>query len=345
MDVKLFLYNTLSLVHFHNNSSKNKDIFIFTTFRSGSTWLSEIFESQSNFKFNGSPPLAPGNVEYFNKKNSGYFNIEPSWQKINLLKEEEKALYEYLMQIKNDEIIFSRRYGNLFSSSHSFYTNRSVIRFLRCNSLIQWYYKNFDDNFIVLFRHPIATALSRLKIWKKNNKNKYWSYYIDEFLASEDYINKYLNDDLVNYIKKECYKNNDFIKFIISWCLEILPLIKFWDENQKDDKITLITYEELVMNSKKLIDLLSNKYNLLDKERMLEQIYKPSSTTKHSDNKTQKKLQSNNYQQEYLINKWKDEINEKQHKKVFQIINKFNINIYQYDQSYPSEKYMNFKKY
>ena len=43
-----------------------------------------------------------------------------------------------------------------------------------------------------------------------------------------------------------------------------------------------------------------------------------------------------------VIKKWKKEINQKQEKEIFDIIEKFDIDIYEFNKFIPNKKYLNF---
>ncbi|MFW6015827.1 MAG: sulfotransferase domain-containing protein [bacterium] len=339
--LKLNIMKLLELIHFHKSSSK-KDIFIFTTFRSGSTWLAEIIESQPRIKFSGAPPLSPDKVEYFNNICNYTDIIKPRWQYCNLDIKESELIKEYISKIKNGKILNSRRYGNLFSKNHNFITDRTVIRYLRSCALIDWFCDNFDDYTIFLSRHPIPTSLSRLKIWNRNDKIKYWGYYIEDFLKSDYYTSTFLTNDLLKYVNYKYKVSNDLEKFVLSWCLEFLPIMKKMNKLKKNNNFIILTYEEMVLNTDKVIQLLSNKLQLDNRDRMFRQAKIPSTTVRHSDENTRIKFENGDYGQRYLIEKWKKEIDINQEKKIFEIIDKFNIDMYNYGNVLPKDNYFNF---
>ncbi|MGM0410531.1 MAG: sulfotransferase domain-containing protein [Bacillota bacterium] len=330
-----YLKKILKMLHFHNNTNK-KDIFIFSSFRSGSTWLAEIIKNHPKVKF----PISPNKIEFLKNIDDYYKNISPRPYYINLTDKEKTVLKKYVTKTVNDKLIYSRRYINIFNKkNHNFITNRSVFRLLRSNYLINWFTNEFDIHAIYLLRHPIAASLSRQKIWKNSSNPSYWSPNNSYFLNNEFFIKNHLNKNLQLYLKKNLNKFSLLEKFVISWCLENLELIRKV-QNSKKNNFIFLTYEELLMNSSRVISFLSEKLNLNDKEALLQQLKKPSSTVKYSDEKTKNNLNNNTYNKEYLLKKWKNTISNKTEKKLFDIIDLFDIDIYEMNNFMPKNKFL-----
>ncbi|MCF8011590.1 MAG: sulfotransferase [Clostridiales bacterium] len=325
MDLVILLKKFINIFHFHEKSRK-RDIYIFSTPRSGSTWLMELIQTQPKIKVVAEPLI---NKELINN----YHQLsKPQWRYIQVNQEDAEKMYDYFTNLSKGKIP-AITYFNVFSRYHSFLTDRTLFKILRANDLIGWLNDNFEMDGIYLIRHPIPSCLSRAK----NN----WDYYIDLYVQNKAFCDINLNDDLIDVI--ENIKKNGTIlqKFIVSWCLENLSIVKKIKNKELSDNFILLTYEELVMNPYKVIDMLSEKLNLEKKKRMYKKIQTPSSTTHFSSTKT-KKVMKHKYDRDYLIRKWKDEINNEEEKEIFKILKKFNIDIYKYNQLMPSAKYLNF---
>ena len=133
-------------------------------------------------------------------------------------------------------------------------------------------------------------------------------------------------------------KGNDFEKGIISWCLQNYPPLNYSDHS---DWI-IITYEELITNPEILINYLSKSLDLVDTDKMLKNIYRPSRVIYKSDQTTKQFFKQNAIHRDraWLIEKWKDKITKEQEEIAFDILNVFKIDAYSYGRYLPTETYL-----
>ncbi|MGM0370215.1 MAG: sulfotransferase [Bacillota bacterium] len=339
--LKYGIKKILNFLHIHQKSEK-KDIFIFSTFRSGSTWLEEIIKNQPGIKF----PVSPNKIEFLPNIDSYYQSIRSQPYYIHLSEKEKRILKDYVMKASQGKIIYGRRYINLLSPHHSFITDRSVFRLLRSCYLLDWFKKTFNGHIIYLVRHPIATCLSRKKVWENATNPSYWSFKIEHFLQSDYFRENYLKQDLESFLQEKLSQSTKLEKFVIGWCLENLGLLRRVQKLEGKTDFIFLTYEDLLLNPAKVINYLRDKLQLEDLDKMLAQVNVPSSTVKYSDDKTKDNFKSSTYDKEFLLKKWKKGVSEKEEKEIFEIINHFGINIYKVDSFMPEEKYLlpaNFK--
>ncbi|MGM0500879.1 MAG: sulfotransferase domain-containing protein, partial [Bacillota bacterium] len=293
--LKYITKKILNSFHHHKNTNK-KDIFIFSSFRSGSTWLAELIKSQKGIKF----PISPNKIEYLENINDYYKQIKTRPYYLELTDKEKEIIINYVNNTSTGKLVFGRRYVDIFSANHSFITERSVYRLLRSNYLINWYNSNFNIHSIYLLRHPIAASLSRKKIWCDTKNPDYWKPINSYFLNSNYFVNNFLSHDQKVYLENKLKNASILEQFIISWALENLSQIKKIQSNNLSKDIIFITYEDLLINTKKVVDFLNTQLNLNNKEKILKKIDAPSSTVNYSDNKTKIKFANNEYDPEYL---------------------------------------------
>ncbi|MFW6026921.1 MAG: hypothetical protein ACOCRX_11340, partial [Candidatus Woesearchaeota archaeon] len=118
---------------------------------------------------------------------------------------------------------------------------------------------------------------------------------------------------------------------------ENLPLIRKF-QNQTEPDFIGLTYEDLLMHPKRVISFLSDKLDLPQQDKMLEQIEEPSSTVRYSNDQTKNHL--NNYNKEYLLKKWKNKVSAQEEKNIFEIIEHFGIDIYKPREFMPAKKFL-----
>ncbi|MFW5996291.1 MAG: sulfotransferase domain-containing protein [Halanaerobiaceae bacterium] len=323
----------LNLLHYHRQGDK-KDIFIFSSFRSGSTWLAEIINSEPGVKF----PISPNKIEFLDNIDPYYKKIQPRPFYIELSDEEKKVMADYIKKTSQGKIIYAQRYVDLFSQNHNFISERSVFRLLRSTYLMDWFIEEFDIHSLYLIRHPIATALSRKKVWEKSPNPSYWGPKINYIYNSNYFQKKFLTPDLKSFLEKKLKDCTTLEKFIITWCMENLPPLKKIQD--KEENFLTLTYEDLLINAEKVLPLLCKKLNLETKDRMLDRLHIPSSTVRYSDRQTKNKFSKNTYSREYLLKKWEKDVPGPEKKKIHTILKQFDINIYTPDSFMPGEEYL-----
>lgn len=310
----------IKLFNYHNQSKK--DILILSSPRSGSTWLMEILYTQPGIKYINEP-LAKNILDYNN-----YIPIKTRWNYITLNKHEKKILHEYFI---NDEIIKYFGPVNIFNSNYKLFTNRRVIKVIRANCLIEWFAHEFNFHIVYLIRHPISQALSCIK--RRHHCE------ISEYLDDKNFVKSWLSSSQLKFVNKILNSGNQLEKYITEWCLDnIIPL----NVAKNDNKIITITYEELVLNSGEILNILFRKLELENFNKMLSKIHTPSKVTDSSSNKTKIKIRSGD--SDYLIKKWKDEVTLIEEKNLLSILEKFYIDAYKFDHILANKEFLYVKE-
>jgi hypothetical protein len=305
---KRFIKNVTSL---HIQKDK-PNIFIFTTPRSGSTWIMELLATQDNLKYVSEPfDLRDRDIRRILKVKD--------WEELHSIKAEDKIL-AYIDFYVSGAFGSNFRSAPPFTSLHKWVTNRIVFKVLlgseNHTDILQ---KEYNCHIIYLLRHPIAVSLSR----KETPRVK--SYLNSDYAAHFDQEEIDYGWDIIN-------KGNDFEIKVLDWCLQNAVLLKNMRENW-----IFLTYEEMVIHPEKVVKLLKEKLELTNDSKMYERLYKPSGTTYKSDTETRQKFAESNkaLSKEWLISKWKSKVNSKDEKRAFEIIQKFGINVYEYGKLMP----------
>ncbi|MGM0369643.1 MAG: sulfotransferase domain-containing protein [Bacillota bacterium] len=300
-------YLPANLLNFHNQGNK-QDIFIFATPRSGSTWLMELISSQPNIKFINEPL-------HINRHKGLLTNFNPQWEEIYCANNRGEKFIDFFSKLIDEKIFVGQQKLSSLEAikNFDFFTSRKVFKVLRAKDIINQLQNNLEIKVVYLLRHPIPVALS----WQRNN----FASRAKLFLENDNFKNKYLNQHLIDYIRYVLETGSQLEIITLQWCLDNLAPIKFLD---KGEWLT-ISYEELVMNQKQVLDKLYFDLELDNWNKLCEQASIPSKTT--SDNRKTEFFNRNN--RDYLIKKWKNKVSDKEEEKVFSILNEFDIDIYQ----------------
>lgn len=298
-------YLPAKLFNIHNECEDN-DIFIFSSPRSGSTWLMEIINSQNNFKYVNEP--------LHTNRHKGYLtNIKPTWSEIYSSNTRKDQFLSFFRKINNNKLfVGQQKLKHIYKGEFDYNTNRKVFKILRAKDLINVFENEFEITVVYLLRHPISVALSLVKEEMENRSNYY--------LNNDKYMHNFFTQDQIDFSYNILENGSKFEERILQWCLENVPPLKFLDSK----KWLIVSYEDLVVNERETIEKLYDQLNLNDLDSMFKQIKKPSRTT--ANKKSEELINKRN--KESLIKKWEKEITVMERKKAFQILNKFEIDIY-----------------
>jgi hypothetical protein len=294
---------------------KEPNIFIFSTARSGSTWLMEIIATQHGIKFINEPLL----MTQF--KHGG--PLPASWEFLLPHAEREPKLEKYFRQLLDNKLGIGSPAP--FSRFHRFVSRRIVVKELRCHDLMNWFENRFNFQIVYLVRHPIPTNLSRKRYGR-----------LPLFLANEIYCKRYLTHELRAYGWSILENGSALQKTVLDWCLQNLPPMKFLDRSNW----LCLHYEDIVLKPRTVIEKLADFLGRMDKQKMIRQIEVASGSIALSDVDTQRFLEkpSANGDRLYLINKWRKRVSAEEEKQAFEILHKFDIDCYLLGQDLPAHR-------
>lgn len=288
---------------------KEPNIFLFSTPRSGSTWLMELISSQNSISYCFEPfDFRDHNIQKLlmsiGINNWGELYSESKWD--NLVNY--KPLINGYLKGRNPHILdLKRTRTNLFNKNYRPISRRLVFKILHAGEhKINWFEKNLGGKIVFLIRHPIPTSLSR-KINPRIN------YFIET-----DFKN-YFSNDIIKEAKRVIHKGSEMQIKVLSWCFQnYLPI-----RNRKDDWVFL-TYEQLILENRKAIGYLANKLKLEQPERMVKRTKVPSMTVSFEGTYS-KETSSKEY---FSISKWRNHINKELEVELMGILDIFGIDIY-----------------
>lgn len=314
-----------SPMYTHKKSSKS-DILIMSNPRSGSTLLMDMISLESGVKTIDEPL-------YKNRSLLDDYVKNKRWRYVSLTKDERIVLKEYFEDIIDKT---NNDYYDISSKKHDFITERALLKVIRAPGLLDWFLRNFDNNIIYLIRHPIPTSLSRIRAgWTVKPKKTF-----ERFFRSKVYQEKFLDRKIKKFIYDKIREGTKLDLQIIYWCLEnIYSLSKIEDET--DDSI-LLTYEELVINTKDVVNKLISFLNLdptISKD-MKDHIQTPSTSSRFSKDETKEAIKEGDKM--YLVEKWRSQVDPEQIKSISNILRRFDIDHYKADKLFPKNRYSHF---
>jgi len=297
----------------HQYKKDEKNIFLFTSRRSGGTWITEAITEIPRIRMI-IEPFATGSKDPYIQ------NIFPNEILESTIPQ--KKIHEDWMHWFNDAMINGditlQTEWNPFKIRNYKQTDKVCIKIHMAKHWYDWYINNYpNDKFVYLVRHPIPQSLSSMKLGAK--------IIIDEYLNDIEYKKDYLSPEMINISKKIKLDGTTLEKYVLNWCLENLVTLK-----SNNRKLHLVTYEELVHNPKKSFDMLF-KYLEHSGINHASITNKPSKTATASSVKSAKVIASDFDPEErsrYLLKRWQKTVKHMDQEKIQNILDIFCIDLY-----------------
>lgn len=298
-----FLFN-------YHKPSRKPNVFIFSMPRSGSTWLMELIWTQPDFKYCNEPLNLKGTFLQNKSDIAGFPELYTM-----------AALPKLLKYFKG---FTSGKSGYLnpspFRKYYRLSTSRIVFKIIHGGELfINQVADGCNGRVIYLIRNPIDVALSRKQLPRLRELTG--NEVLSIFTNSQK---KLISDRLANGSALE--------KRVVAWCIQNRLAL----ENEHS-KWLLISYEELVLNPKLIIRKIFTHCELNDIDVMYKQLNSPSAVTAQSSEQDVDLMQNDSDKlREKLVNKWKNKVEKEDANKCFEICDKLDFGIYNYETLTPN---------
>jgi hypothetical protein len=290
---------------------QKKNICLFSTRRSGSTWLMELIACNRGVTYSDQP------FSIYNAwpKQLKYLPVCEGGDLIILQSDDGARICRYL-----DELFAGRLQVNgpwrFWTREFDFYAQRIVLKIVSAKALIDFIDKNFDVKILYLTRHPIPTALSIIG----NN----WGLTAHGYLQNETFASQYLDGHLLRYANDILKTGSLLQKHVLNWTLENLVPLKLLPQRPH---WLHIAYEDLTMNPVTVLAKLVNHLELNEIDKMQKLITKPSKSTKKlSSHQVRKQIKTGDTRN--IIGRWKEEVDLTDQSRAFDILEKFEISMY-----------------
>lgn len=274
-------------LYFNINHDYKKTIFLASSGRSGSTWVSNIINYKNKYRY------------MFEPFHSNYVDICKDFNYRQYLRSD-NSKREFL---EPAEIILSGRIRDKWIDrfNRKLICGDRLIKDIRANLLLKWLKSNFPEmKIVLLLRHPMAVVNSRLKLD--------WGPTLKFFLSQEDLIEDYL-EPFMREIKNA---QSGFEKQIFSWCIEnYVPLKQF-----KKDEVHVSFYEDFCARPEETIGTLFDFLGVEFNSKIMNMLHIPSPEVR---------AESAILTGENLIEKWKKNYETEQVKKAIEMLSLFGL--------------------
>jgi hypothetical protein len=229
------------------------------------------------------------------------------------------ALYTYFSAICQGRLHFKDP-----KPLHGYYrsiTNRIVFKVIHGGEdRINWLRDRFNGRIVLLLRHPIPVTLSRESFPR-----------LEAFLASD--YRRHFTDEQLYYARTILNSGTKLEQGVLAWCLQnAVPL-----RDARDDW-ALVSYEQLVLDPRPVIDYLARKLALPKPERMMKRLAIPSAVKMKSDRETQEVLEKETERRSWLVEKWRRKIDQAEERRAMEIVKRFQLDVYRFGDALPADK-------
>lgn len=294
-----------------HHPSGRPNVFVFSLPRSGSTWLMELIWSQPGFKFCDEP------TDLRNPLIRQHLGID-DWQ-VLYSDGATDALETYFHGFCSGRLTFMNP-----SPLRKYYrprTHRMVFKVIHgCEDRINQFRDTFNGRIVYLIRHPIAVSLSREELPTL------------PCLIYGDYQQHFTREQMA-YAQRIDERGSKLERGVLSWCLQTAVPLRMASPDW-----AIVSYEQLVVDPYPVIEYIVDKLQLPDAERMMSQLSVPSNSTRKSDGATQQALDRGAIdRRNWLIEKWRDAVSLEEERRLMDILERFEIDVYRFGDVRPTE--------
>lgn len=286
--------------------------------RSGSSLLMEVIAVNQGILYSDQPFTA----YTANSVNLNRIPLFPYGQIAYPDRDEQEALRRYMQGVLHGSIRANWPW-KIFSPEFHYRNDRICLKITDGKLLIDWIASNFDVDTVVLTRHPISQALSV--------KNLGWFTTGKGLLRNEQYVAHWLDKDLVEYCWDVYASASELEWRVLDWALENLPLVSLV---QKHPNWLYVSYERLIAEPQHTLELLCDKLQLPECERMLARLRQPSRSTRRESTQ-QRKTAIASGDQMLLLNSWRKDVSPADVARCFAILEQLNLRLYSADSPFP----------
>jgi hypothetical protein len=309
-DITCLAKNAIKTATNHHRPRGHQNIFLFSTPRSGSTWLMELIWSQPGFKACNEP------LDLRNPMVRKYLGIT-NWLEL-YSQEARPALHRYFQALCNgylhamDPVPFRGFYRPV--------THRIIFKIINGGEdRINWFRDTFNGQIIYLIRHPIAVSLSR-------------EYLPRVQVQLESDYRRHFSIEQIEIAQRILENGTKLEQGVLAWCLEnAVPL------RMASNDWLIIPYEELVVAPQTLIAQMAERLALPEPEQMLSRLVIPSAVKSKSNPETQQALERGTNRR-WLAEKWRSQVSKREECQAMEILAHFQLDIYRAGELLPNHR-------
>ncbi|HZD80514.1 MAG TPA: sulfotransferase [Actinomycetota bacterium] len=289
------------------------NVFLYSTPRSGSTWLMELIWSQPGFKTCNQPLYLENPVV---RRRSGIRD----WDELYGTEVTQK-LQRYLGRICAGRIGFTN--PSPLRTPYRPISHRIVFKEIHAPAdRVNWIRDTFDARVVYLLRHPIAVAIS----------SERWPV-LPTFLHGD--YRRHFRPEQLTEAERIAAQGTDLERGVLSWCLQNAVALR-----EATPDWAVVTYEQLVLDPEPVIQELCAKLALPSPERMRDRLGVPSVNVRFKSAEETRRLLTEGAagDRPILVEKWRRKVDRGAESRVMRILELFELDAYRDDDVLPDAR-------
>lgn len=306
-----WLKNTIRSFSSLHLKGDEKNVLIFSTPRSGSTWLMELIATQPKFRIANEP------LNIRRKEISTSLGID-NWDDLYSPAHEARVL-EYFGEIAKGKYRFMG--ASPIRKQYRPITRRIAYKVINgAEQMVDKIAEVTNSTVLVLIRHPFSVSLSRKVLPRL------------DILTSPQLMKGCSEEQKKLAIEIRDGKSSFMQKAVLSWCIQNKLVLDIQKPNWM-----VFTYEQLITDPRPIINAIQTGLDLTDPDEMFQRLSIPSAVTVQSEQGTAEHIQSD--KRNNLISKWEKSIDQPEANQLWEIVDAFGLAIYDKQTSLPLDEY------
>jgi len=292
-----------------------RNIALFSTRRSGSTWLMEVVAVNRGIRYSDQP----FSLHHPSPGHARRLPIPARSQFTSLEGEDEERVRAFVASLLDGSLSVNAPW-ELWHPTYHWRTDRVVLKIIDAKPLIDWFDRTFPLHIVYSTRHPIPTALSVLR--------NGWALTAQAYLQDPRFVEAWLTEDLVAYAWDVLRGGTPLEQHVLNWTLENLVPLRLLPERPH---WLFAPYETATLDPAGTVDLLVNHLDLPDRKRMLKQARVASRSTR--------RLSSTFDPEEAArerLRAWRRHVTEPEEDAAFRILDRFGVGLYRRGEDLPA---------
>lgn len=296
----------------HRPDGVRPHIAVFSSRRGGSTLLMELLASNPGVGFSDQPF-------------SLYTASQAQIQRLPLFEygqviapdpDEMERIFTYADDILSGRLVVNGPW-KFWQPGVSMKTNRMVLKITDAKTIAAQLVRQFGLRSVVMTRHPIAQALSV-------DRNG-WDLTARAFLRNPAFVSRWLPGTLLDDAWAIVRGPDRMARRVLDWTLENLPLMEACTDHAD---WLFMSYEQLVMHPQESIAALARHCLLGNEQQMLDQLTRPSRSTKQSSTaQTRQRIETGD--RSYIVSRWREKVPPEREHELLAICAHFGLDLYQ----------------
>lgn len=291
-----------------------KDIALFSTRRSGSTWLMELIAVNRGIRYSDQPfslhHPAPGHARRLPLPARSQFT--------SLEGEDEERVCAFVAAILDGSLSVNAPW-ELWHPAYHWRTDRVVLKIVDAKPLIDWLDRTFALSVVYSTRHPLPTSLSVLR--------NGWGLTVQAYLEDPRFVAAWLTEDEVAYAWDLLRGGTPLEQHVLNWTLENLVPLRLLPERPH---WLFVPYETATLDPEGTINLLADRLDLRDRDRMLKQ-------RRVASRSTRRPASTFDPAPEWL-RAWRRHVTAAAEEAAFRILDRFGVGLYLRGEDLPVQK-------